>query len=183
MQKTRSRSKHRVVVVEDDRTSRKLIARILEQAGYDVLECGEGKDALHIVEMNPPRAMIVDVMLPDMRGTKIVEELTYNNDCRFTKYLFLTGLLSKKSQKASYFFEIEGERYRALPKPIRKGQLLRHLADAVTHSMQMEEAEKFEKEEVKRIREQEKQLNKAADEYEEEEEVTLLPLDSQSFEY
>ncbi|MDQ8185576.1 response regulator [Pelagicoccus sp. SDUM812002] len=146
MQQTSTRSKHRVVVVEDDRTSRKLIARILEQAGYDVLECGTGKDALHIVEMNPPRAMIVDVMLPDMKGTRIVQELTHNKDCRFTKYLFLTGILAKKDQKPNYFFEIEGIRYRALPKPIRKGQLLRHLADAVTHSMEMEIAEKRAKE-------------------------------------
>ncbi len=146
MQKTKSRSKHRVVVVEDDRTSRKLIAKILEQAGYDVLECGEAKDALHIAEMNPPRAMIVDVMLPDMKGTKIVEELSYNNDCRFTKYLFLTGLLAKKSHKPNYFFEIDGERYRALPKPIRKGQLLRHLADSVTHSLEQEATEKRETE-------------------------------------
>lgn len=146
MQKTKSRTKHRVVVVEDDRTSRKLIAKILEQAGYDVLECGEAKDALHIVEMNPPRAMIIDVMLPDMKGTKIVEELSYNNDCRFTKYFFLTGILAKKSHKPNYFFEIDGERYRALPKPIRKGQLLRHLADAVTHSLELEAAEKRENE-------------------------------------
>ncbi|MBD5780531.1 response regulator [Pelagicoccus sp. NFK12] len=145
MQKIRPKSKHRVVVVEDDRTSRKLITRILEQAGYDVLECGEGKDALHIAEMNPPRAMIVDVMLPDMKGTKIVEELTYNNDCRFTKYLFLTGILANRAAKPNYFFQIDGARYRALSKPIRKGQLLRHLADAVTHSMEMEEAERLEK--------------------------------------
>ncbi|MDQ8179254.1 response regulator [Pelagicoccus sp. SDUM812005] len=147
MQKTKSRpSKHRVVVVEDDNTSRKLIARILEQAGYDVLECAHGKDALHIAEMNPPRAMIVDVMLPDTKGTKIVQELTYNKDCRFTKYLFLTGILSKRSEKSNYFFEIDGERYRALPKPIRKGQLLRHLAEAVIHSLEMEDSERRERE-------------------------------------
>ncbi len=144
--RSRSRSKHRVVVVEDDRTSRKIIARILEQAGYDVLECGEGKDALHISEMNPPRAMIIDVMLPDMKGTKIVEELFYNRDCRFTKYIFLTGILSKKSERPNYFFQIEGTRYRALAKPIRKAQLLRHLADAVTHSLEMEATEKRKKE-------------------------------------
>lgn len=146
MQKSKSKTKHRVVVVEDDKTSRKLITKILEQAGYDVLECGAGIDALHIAEMNPPRAMIVDVMLPDMKGTKIVEELSCNNDCRFTKYLFLTGILSKKDHKPNYFFDIDGERYRALPKPIRKAQLLRHLADAVIHSLEQEATEKREQE-------------------------------------
>lgn len=147
MQKPRSKSKHRVVVVEDDRTSRKIISRILEEAGYDVLECAHAKDALHISEMNPPRAMIVDVMLPDMKGTRIVQELSYNHECRFIKYIFLTGILSKKSHKPNYFFQIEGKRYRALGKPIRKGQLLRHLARAIELSLEQEKAEKNKKEE------------------------------------
>lgn len=133
-----AKNKHRIVVVEDDRTSRKLLTRILEQAGYDALECGEGRDALHIAEMNAPRAMVIDVMLPDMQGQKIVEELTHNKDCRFTKYIFLTGILSKKDSSKNYFFKIDGKRYRALPKPVRKGQLLKHLAAAVIASMDEE---------------------------------------------
>lgn len=172
------KAKHRVIVVEDDRTSRKLIARILEMAGYDVLECAEGKDALHIAEMNPPRAMIIDVMLPDMKGTKIVEELLYKDEFRFTKCLFLTGLLAKKSTKPSYYFEIQGERFRALPKPIRKGQLLRHLADYVTNSIEQEAAEKREKEdektEIRRLIE-EKKAEAAKDREEAEEEIVLEP--------
>lgn len=140
-----SRSKPRVIVVEDDRTSRQLLTRILEQAGYDALEAGEGRDALHIAEMNPPRAMVIDVMLPDMQGQEIVKELTHKEDCRFTKYIFLTGILSKKDSERNYFFQIEGKRYRALSKPVRKGQLLRHLADAVTASMEEERAEEHAK--------------------------------------
>ena len=137
-----SKPKHRVVVVEDDRTSRKLLTRILDQAGYNTLECGEGRDALHIAEMNAPRAMVVDIMLPDMQGQQIVEELAQNPDCRFTKFIFLTGILAKKDSTKNYFFKIEGKRYRALPKPVRKGQLLRHLADAVVASLEQELAEK-----------------------------------------
>lgn len=136
--------KHRVIVVEDDRTSRALICGILQNAGYDTLECSEGRDALHMAEMNPPRAMVIDVMLPDMQGTRIVEELSLNNDCRFTKCLFLTGILSKKPKDKKYYFDLAGKRYKALAKPIRKSQLLEHLAASVKSSQELELSEKKE---------------------------------------
>ncbi|MBC2605310.1 response regulator [Pelagicoccus albus] len=133
-----SKNKHRVIVVEDDRTSRAIITRILEKAGYDVLEFGEGRDALHFASMNAPRAMIIDVMLPDMQGTAIAEEISAKLNSRFTKCIFLTGLLTGKSDQKKYFFDIEGKRYRALPKPVRKSRLLNLLDDAISASIEDE---------------------------------------------
>lgn len=137
-----ARSKHRVIVVEDDRTSRRLLTHILEQANYDAIESPEGRDALHFAEMNPPRAMIIDIMLPDMQGQEVVRELMHDKRFRFTKFLFLTGILSKKDSTKSYFLTIDGKRFRALPKPVRKGQLLKHLANAVNLSLEEELLEK-----------------------------------------
>lgn len=83
--------------------------------------------------------MIIDVMLPDMQGTEIVQELARIPGCRFTKCIFLTGILSKKVNELSYYFEVESKKYRALPKPVRKGKLLRFLADAVQASLEEKE--------------------------------------------
>ncbi|MBK1878086.1 response regulator [Pelagicoccus mobilis] len=168
-----SRSKHRILVVEDDRTSRKLLSRILEQDGYDVIECEEGRDALHFAEMNAPRAMVIDIMLPDMKGHKILEELESNKDCRFTKYIFLTGILSKKDRSKKYFFQLNGKRYRALPKPVSKSKLLKQLANCVNASIEEEHAERRANSErsslppLKSLREQIEETS------EEEEEVVL----------
>lgn len=116
--------KKRILVVEDDRTSRKILVRILESAGYDVVESGEGKDAIHIAEMCPPTAMVVDVMLPDMRGTELIQQLRANPDCKYVRSVFLTGILSKRTGPPSFYFDIDGIRYPALPKPVRKEHLL-----------------------------------------------------------
>lgn len=163
----KAKTKHRVLVVEDDRTSRKLISQILEGAGYDVQEFSEGRDALHMAEMNPPRAMIIDVMLPDMEGTKIVEELSGNTHFRFVKCLFLTGILSNKPKGKNYFFEIEDKRYRALPKPIRKSELLKQLAQAVETSIEHELIEQRER----AIRQEEKEALRLMPPEEEPEEI------------
>ena len=176
----KAKPKHRVIVVEDDRTSRTLICRILRDAGYDVIECTEGRDGLHMAEMNPPRAMVIDVMLPDMQGTQIAEEISFNSDCRFTKCLFLTGILSKKPRGKNYYFEIGERRYRALPKPIRKSLLLRHLASSIEASKELELQEKRAKE----LEEEERQALRSATEkpYDEElegEAISLFEEDDQ----
>lgn len=65
--------KPRILILEDDRSSRKMLVMILEKAGYVVLDCGEGRDAIHMACMHPPEVMLVDVMLPDMNGTDVVQ--------------------------------------------------------------------------------------------------------------
>lgn len=140
------RTRQRVLVVEDDRTSRKLLNHILEEAGYESFECGEGRDALHIAEMNPPRAMLVDIMLPDMKGQDIVQELMHKPEFRFTEFIFLTALLAKKDASKDFFFKVDGKPFRALQKPIKKAQLVKHLANAVADSVEREETEKRERE-------------------------------------
>lgn len=137
-------------MVEDDRTTRKLLIRILEEAGYDVIDCGEGRDGIHLAQMSQPIAMLIDVMLPDMEGTKIVEELEYLPNCRYIKSIFLTSILKNKERGTKYRFEIEGKEYKALAKPVRKSHLLKLLKEAIDEAFE-------EQEEIKRQAEIEEQ--------------------------
>ncbi len=161
--------KQRVLVLEDDKTSRKLIASILEKYGYDVITCSEGRDAIHIALMNPPEAILVDVMLPDMSGTDVVDELSRHESCKYMKAIFLTGILSKKADdpKLKYLFDIEGNQYKALAKPVKKSLLLNTLVDAIAEA----EAEKAKDEAEKTIEEIVSESKEAAEEATAEEEV------------
>lgn len=128
--------KPRILVLEDDRTSRKLLVWILEKSGYEVIESSEGRDALHLAEMYPPKVVLVDVMLPDMRGTEVVEQLKKHPATRRVKSVFLTGILSKKAEDsdAQFSFRVDGLNYRALAKPVRKSVLLRLLREVIAES-------------------------------------------------
>lgn len=130
------KKKYRIFVVEDDRTSRKLLSRMLEKEGYDVVECYEGRDAIHLATEWPPTAMLIDVVLPDMQGTEIIEALEEYPQCRHIKSLFLTGLLKKKAEDQKFHFKIKGINYRALPKPIQKPKLLSLLEEMVVEGVQ-----------------------------------------------
>ncbi len=123
----------RIIVLEDDRASRKLLSVMLEKAGYDVDQCGEGRYAIDIAVKYPPAVMVVDVMLPDMTGIEVVDELNGHRNCRFIRKIFLTGLLSKKTNEidSKFSFEVGGTHYRALAKPFKKSALLGLIGEAV----------------------------------------------------
>lgn len=116
--------KHRIFVLEDDRVSRKLITHCLDDAGYESIECPEGKDALHGAELWPPTVMIVDVMLPDMQGTDLVALLREDTALRDIRIIFLTGILKGKPVGNEHRFKIGDEFFPALAKPINFPQLL-----------------------------------------------------------
>ena len=59
----------KVLVVDDESRMRKLVRDFLTKAGYDVLEAGDGEEALDIFFKQKDIALIVlDVMMPRMDG-------------------------------------------------------------------------------------------------------------------
>jgi len=64
-----------VLVVDDDPDIRELIQVNLEAAGYRVATAANGGEALEIVESQPPDAMFLDLMMPDIDGWTVLEAL------------------------------------------------------------------------------------------------------------
>jgi CheY-like chemotaxis protein len=58
----------RVLVVEDDVTIRTLIAEALEGEGYDVVTASNGAEALMMLVLLKPDAILLDLMMPVMDG-------------------------------------------------------------------------------------------------------------------
>jgi PAS domain S-box-containing protein len=61
-------SKPIVLIVDDDKTTRFILRGILEQDGFEIIEAGDGADALAIVEQTPPDVVLMDVTMPIMDG-------------------------------------------------------------------------------------------------------------------
>ncbi|MDX1395325.1 MAG: response regulator [Gemmatimonadota bacterium] len=63
----------RVMVVEDDEATRELVRRMLEAEGLEVLEAGDGRRALEILEDSTPRLILLDLMMPEMDGFEFLD--------------------------------------------------------------------------------------------------------------
>jgi len=66
---------HPILVVEDDRKIARVVKVYLEGEGFKVLTAEKGKDALEIASKESLSMVILDLMLPDMTGEHVCQEL------------------------------------------------------------------------------------------------------------
>jgi two-component system cell cycle sensor histidine kinase/response regulator CckA len=66
----------RILLVEDEPAVRRLARRILERDGHEVLEAGNGTEALRRVDEGPaPDLVVTDVIMPEMGGGELANRL------------------------------------------------------------------------------------------------------------
>jgi CheY-like chemotaxis protein len=73
-----STARLRILVIEDSRATRELIAQFLSDRGYDVVSASNGQDGLGVIERQrtaPPALVVLDLILPYMDGVAFAEEL------------------------------------------------------------------------------------------------------------
>lgn len=62
----------RILIVEDDIGSRKLLATVFSRAGYEVIEAATGNEALQLVRESRPDLIILDLDLPGIAGDEVI---------------------------------------------------------------------------------------------------------------
>lgn len=66
----------KILVVDDESRMRKLVKDFLQKNNYEVLEAGDGSEALDIFfEQNDIALIILDVMMPKMDGWQVCREI------------------------------------------------------------------------------------------------------------
>ncbi|MBB6454476.1 DNA-binding response OmpR family regulator [Salirhabdus euzebyi] len=65
----------KILVVEDEEPIRKLVIFNLVRSNFEVLEAGDGREALQIIKENTPSLVVLDLMLPDMDGFEICSRI------------------------------------------------------------------------------------------------------------
>ena len=75
MAPTESKTSHRVLVVDDEKSISDLIATSLRFVGFDVRTAATGSEALTVAEEFKPQAVVLDVMLPDLDGFEVCRQL------------------------------------------------------------------------------------------------------------
>ena len=67
--------KTKILVVDDDPDALLDTARLLKEAGYEVLTASSGKETLKVVGEDHPDLVLLDVMLPDMDGAEVCKRI------------------------------------------------------------------------------------------------------------
>lgn len=64
-----------ILVVEDDESVQGFLSVLLEGEGYDVILAQDGLEGLVLVELRHPSLVILDVMMPNISGERVLREL------------------------------------------------------------------------------------------------------------
>ncbi|MGH3766411.1 MAG: response regulator transcription factor [Pseudonocardiaceae bacterium] len=70
----------RILVVDDDRAVRESLRRSLQFNGYTVALAGDGQQAMEVLAMQRPDAMVLDVMMPRVDGLEVCRRLRGTGD-------------------------------------------------------------------------------------------------------
>jgi len=70
----------KILVVDDSALSRRTMRRILEAAGYSVVEADEGMAALELYVIEKPRVVVLDLVMKGMYGLEVLSKLREMDD-------------------------------------------------------------------------------------------------------
>ena len=117
----------RILVVDDDRGLLKMVKACLSPHGYEVYTALTGEEGLRLASSKKPVLIILDVMLPGIKGREVCEKLKEDPDTRRIPVYFLTAKDSPDDVKA----EIEAGGLSHITKPIEPPQLLAEIKKIV----------------------------------------------------
>ena len=127
---------HKILIIEDEKEMARGLKDILEFEGYEAATAENGKEGLQAIGRKEPDCIILDLMLPDISGYEVCEQIRQKK--LNTPILMLTA----KSQEYDKIrgFKVGADDY--LTKPFSVGELLaRVMALLRRHGQYAQEAE------------------------------------------
>ena len=119
--------KKRILVVDDEPVITSLIKINLEHTGlYEIRTENEGRRAIEAAREFRPDLILLDVMMPGMLGSEIAVQLQADPQLRATKFIFLTGVVTKSEAQRSAG-QIGGQTF--IAKPFSADDLCRAVED------------------------------------------------------
>lgn len=82
----------RILIVDDDREQRELLAEVLAAQGYRTEGLASGPEALGRARGDPPDLIVLDVAMPDMDGFEVCRHLKADARTAAVPIIFVTGL-------------------------------------------------------------------------------------------
>lgn len=82
----------RALIVDDSRAMRRIVGRILTDAGFDVLEAADGQEAVDLLETqdSPPDLACVDWNMPVMDGLTLIQQVRKHPEWRAITLMMVT---------------------------------------------------------------------------------------------
>jgi diguanylate cyclase (GGDEF)-like protein len=88
----------KILIVDDNAKTRKMLHRHLKKENYEILEAENGQFALEKIRAELPEVVLLDVMMPDMSGFDVCQQLRKTPQHELVYIIMLTALTSNENK-------------------------------------------------------------------------------------
>ena len=120
MPRAKLMSSRQILVVEDERPIREMVAFGLRRAGFDVVEAEDTREARARIADRRPDLVLIDWMLPDMSGLELTRALKKDKETREVPVIMLTA----RAEEQDKINGLEGGADDYITKPFSPRELL-----------------------------------------------------------
>lgn len=110
----------RILVVDDNETNRDILITRLAVHGYELLQAGDGEEAIEAVRRHAPDLVLLDVMMPKIDGIGVCRRLKSDREFPFTPVILVTAKADTRDIVAG--LEAGADEY--LTKPVDQSALV-----------------------------------------------------------
>jgi DNA-binding response OmpR family regulator len=129
--------KKTILVVEDEPQLALGLKDALEFEGFKVVTCGTGREGAQLARTERPHAVLLDLMLPDINGYQVCEEI------RRSDAIVPILMLTAKSQEADKIRGLDAGADDYVTKPFSVGELVARLRAIFRRTQRASEAQSF----------------------------------------
>jgi DNA-binding response OmpR family regulator len=130
-------AKKTILVVEDEPQLALGLKDALEFEGFRVLTCGTGREGVQQAKSERPHAVLLDLMLPDINGYQVCEEI------RRSDAIVPILMLTAKSQEADKIRGLDAGADDYVTKPFSVGELVARIRAIFRRTQRATEVQSF----------------------------------------
>ena len=116
----------KILIVEDTKSIREIVAFMLRSKGYETLESGDGQDAEQKVRTEPPDLIVLDAMLPKKTGFDVCQSLKADDKLKKIPILMLTAI-TRDTGKSDEYWKEKSQADDFMSKPFKATELVERI--------------------------------------------------------
>ena len=111
----------KIMIVDDEEKIRHVVRKTLEDKGHKIMEADSGKQCLEILKNEKPDMILMDILMPEMDGWDVVQEIKKD---KANKDIIISMLTTKSEDvdKVKSLSEVDADWY--ITKPVTKDKLV-----------------------------------------------------------
>jgi DNA-binding response OmpR family regulator len=128
----------KILIVDDDMDTLRLVGLLLERQGYQILAANNGVQAVEMAKSNQPDLILLDLMMPDIDGYEVTKQLRAENSTTDIPIIMFTA--KNQVDDKLLGFEVGADDY--LTKPTQPREIIAHIKAVLTRTIKTRELTK-----------------------------------------